>query len=101
MCRKSCYSISYYEWWKEFTAIVVVSNIEEPLPLCGACRQMLTEFVNNEIIVIPHVINTNKIKIWRLSELIPHTFKSNHVKKLLFLLCTSLHGFEPLIREGL
>lgn len=67
---------------KEFTAIAIVSNTEEPLPPCGACRQVLAEFVNNEIIVISHSINTKKTKIWRLSELIPHTFKPNHIKKL-------------------
>ncbi|MEM1694957.1 MAG: hypothetical protein QXL19_10990 [Ignisphaera sp.] len=67
---------------KGFTAIVIVSNIEETLPPCCACRQMLTEFVNNEIIVISYVINTNKVNIWCLSELILHTFKSKSCKEI-------------------
>ncbi|MEM1525964.1 MAG: cytidine deaminase [Ignisphaera sp.] len=66
---------------KEFTAIVIASNTDEPLPPCGACRQVLAEFVNNDIVIISHSVNTKKSKIWRLSELLPHTFKSIYIKK--------------------
>ncbi|MEM1645523.1 MAG: cytidine deaminase [Ignisphaera sp.] len=48
---------------KEFIAIVIASNTDEPLPPCGACRQVLAEFVNNDIVIISHSVNTKKSKI--------------------------------------
>lgn len=66
---------------KEFIAIAIASNTEEPLPPCGACRQVLAEFAKNDIIVISYSVNTNKKKVWRLSELLPHAFKSSHIEK--------------------
>lgn len=58
---------------RDFTAIAITSSGEDLTFPCGICRQVLAEFAP-EI----KVILTDKdgcIKIFKLDELLPHTFK--------------------------
>ncbi len=52
--------------------VVILSNTEEPLPPCGACRQVLAEFDpegSSEVVSIS--LSTGRTARWKLSELLP------------------------------
>lgn len=56
-----------------FSAIAIVSDSEDFIPPCGACRQVLLELCGQDIDVI--VTNgKNDKKIFKLRELIPFSF---------------------------
>jgi cytidine deaminase len=60
---------------KRFKALAVVTDTADPTPPCGACRQVLREFVADLPVHLagraPGAIVTR-----RLSELLPHAFSS-------------------------
>ena len=63
---------------EEFHSIVVcggtdINNLDECLP-CGYCRQFITEFVDKDFIVYS-VNSDNKVKSYRIEELLPNSFK--------------------------
>ncbi|MCK4807584.1 MAG: cytidine deaminase [Candidatus Aegiribacteria sp.] len=56
---------------KEFRRILIYSPDGEPLP-CGACRQVLAEFCDDDFPVM--VATLHSIKYYTLAELLPHRF---------------------------
>ena len=52
--------------------IVIVSSTPEPLPPCGACRQVLAEFGDEDTIVASFSAKTGKHYVWTLKELAPY-----------------------------
>ena len=65
---------------KNFVAVAIVSDTPEPLPPCGACRQVLAEFTDSNLLIVSYSIKSGKTIKWRLGELLPYTFNSNHIK---------------------
>ncbi len=59
-------------------AIAIVSDTEEPIPPCGACRQVLAEF-NPDMVVVMHSVRSGKTYAARLSELFPSPFRLRRV----------------------
>ncbi|MBN2532561.1 MAG: cytidine deaminase [Spirochaetales bacterium] len=60
---------------RDFTAIAVYSpDYENPLPPCGACRQVLSEFVKEDFLVI--MAGKEKVEEKTIAELLP--FDSLH-----------------------
>ena len=60
---------------KEFESIVVVGGkdeLETTTP-CGYCRQFMSEFVDKEFKIIIYK-DENNIKIFKITELLPHNF---------------------------
>lgn len=55
-------------------AIAVVTNAEEPIYPCGACRQVIAEF-NPETTLILYSTKSGKHVITNLREIFPHPFK--------------------------
>ena len=58
---------------KEFSAIAIVSDSNDYIPPCGACRQVLLELCGNNL----EVIITNgkdESKIYKIRDLIPFSF---------------------------
>lgn len=55
-------------------AIAVVTDMEKPIPPCGACRQVLAEF-NSSAIVVLYSIKSHKYVVTSLKELFPQPFK--------------------------
>ena len=56
---------------RKFTALCVVSDTEEPISPCGACRQVMAEFK------VPCIILANlkgDVKEYTLEELLPYGF---------------------------
>ncbi|MEZ0393533.1 MAG: cytidine deaminase [Desulfurococcaceae archaeon] len=54
--------------------VSVVTDLDEPIPPCGACRQVIAEF-NEDALIVMHSVKTGKTVEARLSELLPHAFK--------------------------
>ena len=65
----------------KFKAILIISNLEDFLYPCGACRQVMTEFAENND---PYVFIVRKkdeaVELYRLSALIPYALKKGNIK---------------------
>lgn len=58
---------------RRFSALAVVTDTPEPTPPCGACRQVLREFVEDLPVALAGRPGT-KIQTHRLSDLLPQAF---------------------------
>jgi len=63
---------------RSFKAVAVVADTEEPIPPCGACRQVLSEFGDMEVIMANL---KGSVKITRLKDLLPDSFKFEEERK--------------------
>lgn len=58
---------------KKIKVLVVTGNTPEPISPCGACRQVIREFSDNDTVII--LANKDKkYKITLLEELLPYSF---------------------------
>ncbi len=57
----------------DFSAIAITSDSAEPVPPCGACRQVMAEFAPS-LRVISYG-NGGRVAEWNLDELLPHQFR--------------------------
>lgn len=57
---------------RRFTALAVATDTDHPTPPCGACRQVLREFVADCAVHLAG--RTGPIETRRLAELLPHAF---------------------------
>ena len=57
---------------REFDALALVTEADEPTPPCGQCRQVLVEFAPD--LLITSRTRAGAERQWRLSELLPHPF---------------------------
>lgn len=66
---------------KSFKSITIVSDAETYIPPCGACRQVMLEFFdeNTEIILAN---SKNEFKVFNINELIPFSFNDKFLTKL-------------------
>ena len=58
---------------KDFAKIAVVADKNQPVPPCGACRQVLSEFVKDLKIVCANL--KGKVDKYTLKELLPEAFE--------------------------
>lgn len=58
---------------KKFTSIAIASNLAEMITPCGACRQVLCEFMDKDAIVIL-TDGSGKYKTYTLEEILPLCF---------------------------
>ena len=58
--------------FREFEALVIVTEAEVPTPPCGFCRQVLMEFAPGLPVV--SVTRGGAEARWTMSELLPHAF---------------------------
>jgi cytidine deaminase len=61
--------------------VVIVSNTDEPLPPCGACRQVLREHAVGDVEVVSYSVTTRKLARWKLEDLIPYPLEASHVTR--------------------
>ncbi|HVB31418.1 MAG TPA: cytidine deaminase [Gemmatimonadaceae bacterium] len=57
---------------REFLAVAIATEAEEPTPPCGVCRQALVEFAPE--LVVLSVTRGGREARWTLNELLPHAF---------------------------
>ena len=58
---------------KKIKVLVVTGKTPEPISPCGACRQVIREFSDNDTVIIL-AIKDKKYKIPSLEELLPYSF---------------------------
>ena len=64
------------EGMKKIKILVVTGGTPEPISPCGACRQFISEFSDEDTIII--LANKEmKYKIFKISELLPYSFGPN------------------------
>lgn len=57
---------------RDFTAVAVATEADEPTPPCGVCRQVLVEFAPSLLVL--SVTRDGREARWSLGELLPHAF---------------------------
>ncbi|MEM0002345.1 MAG: cytidine deaminase [Desulfurococcaceae archaeon] len=55
-------------------AVAVVTDLADPIPPCGACRQVLAEF-NPDAVLILYSTKSRKYTIMKLTDIFPQPFK--------------------------
>lgn len=75
--RNALFSVISLGYKKEnIKALLVVANTDAPCSPCGACRQVISELMNQDADVI--LTNTkNDIKIFKVKELLPFSFSKD------------------------
>lgn len=63
------------EGHKDFTAIAVVADSKGALSPCGACRQLLSEYAPNALVLIADVKSPTEIREFKVPDLLPHAFE--------------------------
>jgi cytidine deaminase len=63
---------------REFEEIAIASESDEPAAPCGSCRQTMSEFAPD--LKVTSYASNGKQVTWRLSELLPEAFASNHLR---------------------
>ncbi len=54
--------------------IIIVTDYPEPIPPCGACRQVIAEFGKPDTLVVSHSITSDKTRVWLFKDLFPYVF---------------------------
>ena len=63
---------------KKIKFLVVTGGTPEPISPCGACRQVISEFSDDETIII--LANKDrKYNIWSINDLLPYSFGPKHL----------------------
>ena len=65
---------------KKFKTIVIVSDAEDFITPCGACRQVLIETCGKDLEVVMSN-SDNEIRILKLEELLPLSFNKEYLEK--------------------
>ena len=66
------------EGYRKFKAIAVVADTDGPVSPCGACRQVLSEFGDMDVIMANV---KGDMKVMKLSELLPESFTSEDLRR--------------------
>lgn len=61
---------------KKIKVLVVTGGTPEPISPCGACRQVISEFSDEDTIIIL-TNKEEKYNIWNIKELLPYSFGPN------------------------
>ncbi len=66
------------EGYRDFEAIAVVADTDGPVSPCGACRQVLSEFGDMDVIMANM---KGDVKVMKLSELLPESFTPEDLRR--------------------
>lgn len=65
---------------REFVEMAVAADTKRPVPPCGSCRQVMSEFFPKEMKV--HLTNLQRdVKTFTMDELLPFSFAKDDLKK--------------------
>ncbi|MRH42444.1 cytidine deaminase [Aquibacillus halophilus] len=63
----------------DFEELAVVADTKRPVPPCGSCRQVMSEFFDKDMKI--HTSNlTNDVKTMTMDELLPFSFNQNDLE---------------------
>lgn len=63
----------------EFDQLAVSADTERPVPPCGSCRQVMSEFFDKDTMI--HATNLHgDVKSMTMEEILPFSFESNDMK---------------------
>lgn len=63
----------------EFKQLAVVADTDRPISPCGSCRQVMSEFFNQDVAV--HITNLkNDLKTLTIDQLLPYSFRATDMK---------------------
>lgn len=62
------------EGYRKLVALCIVADQDDVFP-CGACRQVFAEFADESAEIVIANSNLSRIQIYKLSDLLPHSFK--------------------------
>lgn len=65
---------------REFNKMVVIGDTEEPIRPCGACRQVMNEFFNDDVTIILTNLKGD-FEVTSISQLLPASFTLKNIKK--------------------
>ena len=65
------------EGYRDFAAIAVVADTDDPVKPCGACRQVMAEFGDMEVVMSNL---KGDVKVMKLSTLLPEAFSPTDLK---------------------
>ena len=71
--ERNCLAQGVIAGEQSFTAIVIYTNQEKLTPPCGACRQVIAEFLAPEALV-KAINHKNESKEWTVNDLLPDAF---------------------------
>jgi cytidine deaminase len=60
---------------RRIVEVLVAVEAPEPVPPCGACRQVLAEFAGPETPVYSVSLSSGAVRVWRLGDLLPEAFR--------------------------
>ena len=60
---------------REIVEVLIVSTSRRPIPPCGACLQVLSEFAKPDTRIYSVSLPTKQARMWRLGELMPEAFR--------------------------
>jgi cytidine deaminase len=64
----------------EFIELAVVADTERPVPPCGSCRQVMSEFFDSQMNI--HLTNlSNNTMTVKMEELLPFSFQKSDMEK--------------------
>ena len=55
-------------------AVAIVAHAADPAPPCGACRQVLSEFADPDVVVVTHNLADGFTAAFTVGELLPRAF---------------------------
>jgi cytidine deaminase len=61
---------------RSFTRVAVVTDADPPVSPCGACRQVLSEFAPDAVVVS---VGSRTTLSWRVAELLPAAFSRHQL----------------------
>jgi cytidine deaminase len=64
----------------DFVEMAVVADTERPVPPCGSCRQVMSEFFDPEMMIHLTNLDANTLST-KMDELLPFSFKKSDMKK--------------------
>lgn len=64
---------------REFAEMAVAADMKRPVPPCGSCRQVMSEFFDSETVI--HLTNNEKmVKTVSMEELLPFSFQQTDME---------------------
>lgn len=76
--ERNCLAQGVISGEQAFSAIVIYTNQDKLTPPCGACRQVIAEFLAPEALVMA-VNHNNDTKQWTVNQLLPDAFMPKDV----------------------